>query len=100
VRSSITRRNGRRCLKPCARGWSSRHNNPVEALALARELTEALNGEQQLWLLAWWEQVRWRQQGLEQDLQRLQRLRQQLLAYVQPRLAWEVALLDLLVVNA
>ncbi len=73
---------------------------PVEALALARELTEALNGEQQLWLLAWWEQVRWRQQGLEQDLQRLQRLRQQLLAYVQPRLAWEVALLDLLVVNA
>lgn len=72
---------------------------PVEALALARELSEELNGEQQLWLLAWWEQVRWRQQGREQDLHRLQRLRQQLLAYVQPRLAWEVALLDLLVVN-
>jgi DNA polymerase-3 subunit delta' len=73
---------------------------PVEALALARELSEMLNVEQQLWLLAWWEQVRWRQQGREHDLQRLHRLRQQLLAYVQPRLAWEVALLDLLVVNA
>ena len=28
-------------------------------------------------------------------LERLERLRRQLLAYVQPRLAWEVALLDL-----
>jgi len=74
-------------------------HQPAEALALARDLTEALSGEQQLWLLAWWEQVRWRQLGRERELHRLQRLRQHLLAFVQPRLAWEVALLDLLVAS-
>lgn len=73
---------------------------PVEVLALARQLSEELNGEQQLWLLAWWEQLRWRQHGRDHELHRLQRLRQQLLAYVQPRLAWEVALLDVLVASS
>jgi DNA polymerase-3 subunit delta' len=33
-------------------------------------------------------------------LQRIERLRSHLLAYVQPRLAWEVALLDLLQASA
>jgi DNA polymerase-3 subunit delta' len=73
---------------------------PAEALALARDLSESLSGEQQLWLLSWWEQHRWRQHHCERELQRLQRLRQHLLAFVQPRLAWEVALLDLLVDGA
>jgi DNA polymerase-3 subunit delta' len=73
---------------------------PVEVLALARQLSEELNGEQQLWLLVWWEQVRWRQHGRDHELHRLQRLRQQLLAYVQPRLAWEVALLDVLMASS
>jgi DNA polymerase-3 subunit delta' len=68
---------------------------PLEALALARDLTEALDVEQQLWLLDWWQWVLW-SGGLDPaPLRRLERLRQQLRAYVQPRLAWEVALLDL-----
>lgn len=68
---------------------------PQEALALARDLSEALDVEQQLWLLNWWQLWLWRHRPAVQPLQRLERLRRQLRAYVQPRLAWEVALLEL-----
>ncbi|MFM2080686.1 MAG: hypothetical protein RLZZ219_1368 [Cyanobacteriota bacterium] len=68
---------------------------PLEALALARDLSEALEVEQQLWLLDWWQLHLWRQRRDHAALERLERLRRQLLAYVQPRLAWEVALLQL-----
>ena len=67
----------------------------MDALALARDLTEILDGEQQLWLINWWQQRLWRQSGGAISLERLERLRRQLLSFVQPRLAWEVALLDL-----
>ncbi|NDC15377.1 MAG: DNA polymerase III subunit delta' [Synechococcaceae bacterium WB9_2_170] len=70
----------------------------LTALELARDLCEALEAEQQLWLLDWWQLALWRQRpGAEQAaaLRRLERLRSQLKAYVQPRLAWEVALLEL-----
>ena len=68
---------------------------PLEALALARDLSEALEVEQQLWLLDWWQLHLWRQRREAAPLQRLERLRRHLRAYVQPRLAWEVALLEL-----
>ena len=69
--------------------------SPIEALALARDLCEALDGEQQLWLLNWWQWRLWRQRP-EPDVQRrLESLRSHLRSYVQPRLAWEVALLEL-----
>nr|WP_255004587.1 DNA polymerase III subunit delta' [Cyanobium sp. HWJ4-Hawea] len=70
----------------------------LPALELARDLAEALDGEQQLWLLDWWQWVLWRQNGsaaATHQLKRLERLRSQLKAYVQPRLAWEVALLEI-----
>jgi DNA polymerase-3 subunit delta' len=70
-------------------------SGPMEALALARDLSEALEVEQQLWLLDWWQLRLWRQRPDPAPLQRLERLRRQLRAYVQPRLAWEVALLEL-----
>ena len=69
---------------------------PADALALARDLSEALSGEQQLWLISWWQQQLWYRQGDVEALHRLERLRSHLLSYVQPRLAWEVTLLDLL----
>ena len=69
--------------------------SPLEALALARDLSESLEVEQQLWLLDWWQLRLWRQRHDAAPLQRLERLRRQLRAYVQPRLAWEVALLEL-----
>ena len=67
-----------------------------EALGLARDLTEALDTEQQLWLLQWWQLHLWRQAGQRPVQQRLNVLRRHLLGHVQPRLAWEVALLDLM----
>ena len=63
---------------------------------MARDLSEALSGEQQLWLISWWQQQLWYRQGDVEALHRLERLRSHLLSYVQPRLAWEVTLLDLL----
>jgi DNA polymerase-3 subunit delta' len=69
--------------------------DPLAALALARDLSEALDGDQQLWLLDWWQLMLWRERGDATALRRLERLRSQLLAHGQPRLAWEVALLDL-----
>jgi DNA polymerase-3 subunit delta' len=69
--------------------------DPMEALALARDLSEALDGEQQQWLLSWWQLALWRRRGPTVDLRRLERLRAQLRAHVSPRLAWEVALLQL-----
>jgi DNA polymerase-3 subunit delta' len=74
-----------RCLGP----------DPVEALHLARDLTEALDGEQQLWLLGWWQWALWRSLGQVGPQRRLERLRGHLRSFVQPRLAWEVALLEL-----
>jgi DNA polymerase-3 subunit delta' len=69
---------------------------PIEALGLARDLTEALDGEQQLWLINWLQQHHWRKQKNEHILRKLEKLRVQLLSFVQPRLAWEVTFLDLM----
>jgi DNA polymerase-3 subunit delta' len=68
---------------------------PLESLALARDLSEALEGEQQLWLLGWWQLAGWRRRQDPLRWRRLERLRAQLLGHGQPRLAWEVALLEL-----
>ncbi|MFM8967051.1 MAG: DNA polymerase III subunit delta', partial [Vulcanococcus sp.] len=69
--------------------------SPVEALSLARDLCEALEVEQQLWLLDWWQLRLWRLSHNPSQQQRLEQLRRQLRSFVQPRLAWEVALLEL-----
>ena len=76
-------------------GPSPASGNPIEALALARDLCEALDGEQQLWLLNWWQWRLWRQRPDPGVQRRLEGLRSHLRSYVQPRLAWEVALLEL-----
>jgi len=70
-------------------------SSPLELLTLASTIAAELEGEQQLWLLQWWQLLLWRHCGNQEILDRLNRLRGHLLAYVQPRLAWEVALLDL-----
>jgi DNA polymerase-3 subunit delta' len=68
---------------------------PLELLQLASRISDALEGEQQLWLLQWWQLLLWRNDCGQPCIERLDRLRSHLLSYVQPRLAWEVALLDL-----
>ncbi len=70
------------------------------ALDLARQLDKAIDLEQQLWLVNYLQQTWW-QQGdqpwpqRDRALRRLEALRKQLMGYVQPRLAWEVALMEL-----
>ena len=71
-------------------------STPLQALALARDVTEQLEGDQQLWLINWWQQNLWTTYQQPARLQRLDRLRRHLLSFVQPRLAWEVALLNLI----
>jgi len=68
---------------------------PVAALELAREISEQLAGDQQLWLLNWWQIRLWRNSLDPRPIARLDTLRKHLLSHVQPRLAWEVALLEL-----
>jgi DNA polymerase-3 subunit delta' len=76
-------------------GQQQRPVGAIEALTLARDLTEALDVEQQLWLLDWWQLRLWRLRLEVAQQQRFETLRRQLRSYVQPRLAWEVALLGL-----
>ncbi|WP_413441373.1 DNA polymerase III subunit delta' [Synechococcus sp. MIT S1220] len=73
---------------------------PMDALSLARDLCESLDGEQQLWLIDWLQQRIWRAAHSEHAVRRLESLRRHLLSFVQPRLAWEVALLDLMTITA
>lgn len=68
---------------------------PLQLLQLASQISDALEGEQQLWVVEWWQLLLWRNGCGSDMLERLNRLRSHLLAFVQPRLAWEVALLDL-----
>ena len=70
-------------------------NEPMQVLALARDVCEALDGEQQIWLINWLQQALWTSSRDVESLKRLETLRRHLLSFVQPRLAWEVALLDL-----
>jgi DNA polymerase-3 subunit delta' len=69
--------------------------NPLASLELAREISEGLDGDQQLWLLQWWQNRLWNRQRNQRQVIRLEVLRKHLLSHVQPRLAWEVTLLDL-----
>ncbi|MEB3318944.1 MAG: DNA polymerase III subunit delta' [Cyanobacteriota bacterium] len=69
--------------------------NPLAALELAREISEGLEGDQQLWLVQWWQNRLWNRHRDRRHVERLEMLRKHLLSHVQPRLAWEVTLLDL-----
>ncbi|MEL7333452.1 MAG: DNA polymerase III subunit delta' [Cyanobacteria bacterium J06560_2] len=63
------------------------------ALEAAKAITQTLDTEAQLWLLDYLQHRYW-QQGLshEGELAALEEARRYLLAYVQPRLVWEVTL--------
>lgn len=89
------RRQWQRLPEGLAERMRQRSNNPLEALELAREISENLDGEQQLWLLQWWQSFLWRRHRNPRPVARLEVLRKHLISHVQPRLAWEVTLLDL-----
>ena len=73
--------------------------NKIELLKLAKEITDELNIEQQLWLISFKQNIIWERDNDLIMVKKLEELRKQLLTYVQPRLAWEVNLLDINLIN-
>ncbi len=69
--------------------------NQIDILKLAKEITDELDIEQQLWLINFQQNRIWDKENDSVSIQKLEELRKQLLTFVQPRLAWEVTLLDM-----
>ena len=69
--------------------------NKIEVLKLAKEITDELNIEEQLWLINFQQNRIWKKENNQTMVKKLEELRRQLLSYVQPRLAWEVTLLEI-----
>ena len=74
-------------------------NNPIELLKLAKEITDELNIEQQLWLIDFQQNRAWIKEKNSNIVIQFEELRKQLLKFVQPRLAWEVTLLEINFLN-
>lgn len=74
-------------------------SNLRSALELAKEISQTLDSEAQLWLVDYLQHCHWQQQqknGIIDDrfLKQLEKTRKYLLSYVQPRLAWECTLMS------
>jgi len=74
-------------------------DNQIEVLKLAKEITDNLNIEEQLWLINFKQNIIWEKENNANIVNKLEELRKQLLTYVQPRLAWEVTLLEINFIN-
>lgn len=72
-----------------------RLQSPQDCLHLARNIDQALDLPSQLWLLDYYQQHFWQIYGNSALLYPLEKAKDQLHHYAQPRLAWEVALLTL-----
>lgn len=66
-----------------------------KALELAKEIDKTLDTEQQLWLVDYLQHCYWQQQPQTGIIKHLEQARNYLLGYAQPRLVWEVTLLEL-----
>jgi DNA polymerase III subunit delta' len=67
-----------------------------DILDLARKIDKSLEPDAQLWLMNYLQHWYWRTYpGLTAPLQQFEKARQALLCYAQPRLVWEVTLIDL-----
>lgn len=73
--------------------------SPSDALKLARQIDKTLDIEAQLWLVDYLQHGYWQQflrGAIQQEpLQQLEKARRYLISYAQPRLVWEVTLLEL-----
>lgn len=68
---------------------------PRQALEMAKEINKSLNLQAQLWLLDYLQQSYWQTETEPVIIQQLEKAKQHLLNYAQPRLVWEVTLLEL-----
>jgi DNA polymerase-3 subunit delta' len=65
------------------------------ALEAARQVSKELDIESQLWLVDYLQHITWEQQRSPLPLQALEQARSHLRRFVQPRLVWEVTLMQL-----
>ena len=69
--------------------------NKIEVLKIAKEITDNLTIDQQLWFINFQQNNVWEKENDSDIVMLLDELRRQLLSHVQPRLAWEVSLLEI-----
>jgi len=65
------------------------------AMAIAKQITKELEVDLQLWLIDYLQNYFWEQQRSKFVLQHLDKARELIARYVQPRLVWEVTLLQI-----
>jgi DNA polymerase III subunit delta' len=70
--------------------------HPIDALELAKAIDRELDTQQQIWLIDYLQYCYWQQWQQKDLLALLERSRQCLLNYVQPRLVWECLLLEII----
>lgn len=68
---------------------------PRKAMELAQEIDKTLDSEAQLWLVDYLQHSYWQSRCSSSIIQQLEQARKYLLGYAQPRLVWEVTLLEL-----
>jgi DNA polymerase-3 subunit delta' len=61
-----------------------------QALSTGRAIAKTIDTETQLWLIDYLQQIYWTQAQSARSLKLLEKAKEQLLAYVQPQLVWEV----------
>ena len=69
---------------------------PLAAFNLAQAITTQLDSSAQLWLVDYLQAYYWQQNQQLELMETWEKTRQYLLSYVQPRLVWECALLNLI----
>lgn len=72
------------------------NKSPRNALELARKIDKSLDTEAQLWLVDYLQYSWWQQTRQPRVCTLLEKARQYLLSYAQPRLVWEVTLLEMI----
>ncbi len=75
---------------------SLKNESALFALSIAKDITEILDFQQQLLLIDWMQQYYWRETTDQTILKKLEKLKLQLESYINPRIAWEVALINLI----
>ncbi len=72
------------------------NKNPLDALLLAKEITEELLPDQQFWLIDWMQQYYWEKTIDSKIIKILGNLKTQLKSYINQRIAWEMTLINLM----
>ncbi len=72
------------------------NQSPIDALLLAKEITSELDLAQQSLLIIWMQEHYWRKTMSPKIIKRLDKLREHLNSYINPRIAWEIALINLI----